>query len=130
MLTFVPEDCEELEAQPEMNPRDIESTLHIETLKLGSKGSGDSVLVLVHVTYFAHLLCMYQYILTCTGLAPRVLLRARLRPTRYCACAEHVLSRKNAQKRISPAHTHVVAGAADRVWFLYPVAVLSRSHAY
>ena len=54
MLTFVPEDCEELEAQPEMNPRDIESTLHIETLKLGSKGSGDSVLVLMHVTYLAH----------------------------------------------------------------------------
>ena len=74
-----------------MNPRDTESTLHIETLKLGSKESGDSVLVLMHVTYLAHLLCTYiQYILTCTGLAPRLLLRARLRPTRYCACAERV----------------------------------------
>ena len=48
--------AEELEAQPEMN---IESTLHIETLKLGSKGSGDSVLVLMHVTYLSHLLCAY-----------------------------------------------------------------------
>ena len=43
----------------EMNPRDIESTLHMETLKLGSKGSGDSVLVLMHVTYLAHSLCTY-----------------------------------------------------------------------
>ena len=38
----------------EMNPRDIESTLHIETLKLSSKGSGDSVLVLIHVTYYVY----------------------------------------------------------------------------
>ena len=40
-----------------MNPRDIESILHIKTLKLGSKGRGDSILVLMHVTYLVHLLC-------------------------------------------------------------------------
>ena len=71
-------------------------------------GSGDSLPVLMHVTYLAHLLAvrslasqqaeglaretmrLYQYTLTCTGLAPNYLLRARLRPNRYCACAERV----------------------------------------
>ena len=38
------------------NKCSLVSTLYIETLKLGSKGSGDSVLVLMHVTYLAHLL--------------------------------------------------------------------------
>ena len=33
---------------------------------------------------------VYTAYLTCTGLAPRLLLRARLRPTRYCTCAERV----------------------------------------
>ena len=42
-----------------MNPRDIESTLHIEILKLGSKRNGDSVLAFMHVTYLAHSLCTY-----------------------------------------------------------------------
>ena len=45
--------------QQKSSRHNIESILHIETLKLGSKGSGDSVLVLMHVTYLAHLLCTY-----------------------------------------------------------------------
>ena len=41
-------------------PKGLESTLHIETLKLGGKRSGDSVLVLMRVTYLAYLLRVYS----------------------------------------------------------------------
>ena len=54
---------------------DIQSTLHIETLKLGSKGSGDSVLVLMHVTYLAH-----SYIQLTSAFLP-----AQASPPDYCS---------------------------------------------
>ena len=59
-----------------MNPRVIESILHIETLKLGSKGSSDSVLTLMHVTYLVHLLRTY---LTST------FLHVQASPPGYCS---------------------------------------------
>ena len=101
-----------------MNPRDIESNLDIETLKLGSKESGDSVLVLMHVTYLAHLLCTYIQ-LTST------FLHAQASPPDYCsrlgsaptatAHAQNVLhsrlSRKYVQKNLRlRAAMHYVIG--------------------
>ena len=61
-----------------MNPRDIESTLHIEILNLGSKGSGDSVLAFMHVTYLAHSLCTYIQLTS-------VPLHAQVSPPDYCS---------------------------------------------
>jgi len=48
------------------------------TLKLGSKGSGDSVLVLMHVTYLSHLLCTYIQLSS-------TLLHAQASPPDYCS---------------------------------------------